>query len=77
MGERGLILYGTIDNGAMVQCIMSGIESNKQGEAQTDRKRLLDRGYLNEAFMAWMDGPIAPGAIDVGLPAFFIWYMLR
>ncbi len=45
MGDGAFIMHDVLENGTMVQCVISPIEN----EAPPDRKRALTREILNEA----------------------------
>ncbi|KJZ76357.1 hypothetical protein HIM_04086 [Hirsutella minnesotensis 3608] len=62
-GDGGFILHDVLEEGTMVQCVMSGIEK----ESPKDRKQALSRDFLTTAFGSWLDGPIAKGVIDLCL----------
>lgn len=66
LGDGASILHGIIENGTLLESIISGAEK----DPAKDRKRPLQREYLNSALSRWLDGPIATGIINVSLPVF-------
>lgn len=60
-GDGGFIMHDILENGTMVQCVMSGVEENPSQE----RKQPLTRDFLTSTFGSWLDGPIAKGMIEV------------
>ena len=62
VGQGGFIMHDVAENRSIVQCVMCMVEK----ETPENRKRPLTRAFLEEAFSAWLDGPIAKNMIDVG-----------
>ena len=62
IGKDGFILHDVAENGTVVQCILCTAEPEPSPEG---RKRALTRQFLTKRFQDWMQGPVAPGVIDV------------
>ncbi|KAK5991301.1 6-methylsalicylic acid decarboxylase atA [Cladobotryum mycophilum] len=62
-GDGAFIMHDVCENGTMVQCVMSALET----DPPKDRKRPLTREILTKIYSSWLDGPIANGAIDIFL----------
>ncbi|KAI0116564.1 FAD/NAD(P)-binding domain-containing protein [Hypoxylon sp. NC0597] len=60
-GDGVFVLQHVLENGSMVQDIISGIEKNPP----TDRKRPLTREFLADAFQSWPGGSIVKGIIEL------------
>lgn len=60
-GDGAFILHDVLDNGATVQCVISGVEKNPPKE----RSRPLTRDFLITTLRNWLDGPIAKNMMDV------------
>uniref|UniRef100_A0A8H7K438 FAD-binding domain-containing protein n=1 Tax=Bionectria ochroleuca TaxID=29856 RepID=A0A8H7K438_BIOOC len=60
-GDGAFILHDVLENGTLVQCVISAVED----ESPRDRKHLLTREFLNKILASWLDGPIASGIIDL------------
>ena len=61
IGDGAFIMHDVLENGTMVQCVISGIEP----EPTHDRKYILTKELLVSELGSWLSGPIANGAIDV------------
>ncbi|CAH0044706.1 unnamed protein product [Clonostachys solani] len=61
LGEGAFIMHDVLENGTLVQCVISGVED----EPPSDRKHTLTRDFLNKALANWLSGPIASGVIDL------------
>ncbi|KAI0115127.1 salicylate hydroxylase [Daldinia grandis] len=63
VGDGSFIMHDVLENGTMVQCVISAIE-----HAPTkDRRRKLSRDTLTQTLKNWLDGPIANGIIELAL----------
>ncbi|KAH9890776.1 salicylate hydroxylase [Xylariomycetidae sp. FL2044] len=60
-GDGAYFLHDVLDNGTMVQCIMSAVEK----DSPPNRIRTLTRSYLEELLREWLDGPIASKMMDL------------
>lgn len=58
-GDGAAILQDTLENGTMVHFVLSAVEQ----EPPKNRKRLLDREFLNKTYQTW--SPFAADVIDV------------
>ncbi|KAI0890387.1 salicylate hydroxylase [Annulohypoxylon maeteangense] len=63
VGDGAFLLHNVLENGAMVQVIISAIEP----EPPKDRKRPLTKEFLDQTLDRWFDGPIAKGMIELML----------
>ncbi|KAF2648246.1 FAD/NAD(P)-binding domain-containing protein [Lophiostoma macrostomum CBS 122681] len=61
MGENGIMIHDSIMDGKMVQCIGTSVDRNPSEE----RRKHIDRDYLETSYSAWEDGPIARQMIDL------------
>ena len=61
IGDGAFILHNVVEDGSLVQCVISGVDS----DPPKDRKRPLTKEYLTGILKDWIDGPIANGIIDV------------
>ncbi|KAF2121027.1 hypothetical protein BDV96DRAFT_484648 [Lophiotrema nucula] len=61
VGENGLMIHDLINNGEMVQCIGTSVDRNPSD----DRRKSINREYLETVFAKWLDGPVAKGMIDL------------
>lgn len=66
-GDGGFIMHDILENGTVVQCVMSAVEK----EVSQDRKKVMSREFLESTFGEWLDGPIAKGMIEVSVFLFF------
>lgn len=62
-GDGGIVLHDELNDGKVVQCIVSCVEPNPT----ENRKVHLNRGVLEKVLAKWQDGPIGKGIIDVGI----------
>lgn len=62
-GNGAFIMHDVLENRTKVQCVISAIEK----DPPKDRKRPLDREFLENTMRDWLDGPIGKGMIDVSL----------
>ncbi|KAI1417355.1 FAD/NAD(P)-binding domain-containing protein [Hypoxylon sp. FL1857] len=60
-GDGVFVLHDVLENGSMVQGVISAVEK----DPPANRKRPLTRELLAEAFHTWPDGSIAKGIIDL------------
>ncbi|KAI0837899.1 FAD/NAD(P)-binding domain-containing protein [Hypoxylon sp. FL0890] len=60
-GDGIFVLHDVLENGSMVQGVISGVET----DPPANRKRPLTHELLAEAFQAWPEGSIAKGIIDL------------
>lgn len=58
-GDDAFILYDTMEDGDMVQCIISAIESNPSN----DRKSTITKEFLDEAFKNWKRDSVSDALI--------------
>lgn len=63
LGSGAFLLHDVLEDGKMVQVIVSAVER----EPPKDRKRPLTRELLQTTLKDWMDGPIAQGVMDVSV----------
>ncbi|KAI1642337.1 salicylate hydroxylase [Daldinia loculata] len=63
VGDGAFIMHDILENGTMVQCVVSGIE--KDPSTSRDRKRPLTQDVLRDSLSSWLGGPIADGMISV------------
>jgi salicylate hydroxylase len=61
VGENGIMIHDSIMDGKMVQCIGTSVDRSPSKE----RRKPIDRKYLETSYSAWMDGPIAKPMVDV------------
>lgn len=61
IGDGADFLHDVLKNRTMVQCIMSGIDTELPG----DRKHVLTREKLTEQLTNWLEGPIANNMVDL------------
>ncbi|KAI1661769.1 salicylate hydroxylase [Daldinia decipiens] len=66
VGDGSFIMHDVLENGTMVQCIISAIEHIDHTPTK-DRKRKLTRETLTQTLKNWLDGPIANGIIELSL----------
>ncbi|KAI1085418.1 FAD/NAD(P)-binding domain-containing protein [Whalleya microplaca] len=62
-GDGMFVLHDVLENGTMVQGVISAVEK----DPPANRKRPLTRELLTKAFESWPDGPISKGIIDLFL----------
>jgi hypothetical protein len=61
-GDGGFMMHALVENGTMVQCIVTAHEK----DFPRDRKRPVTRDVLESAVgNSWFEGPVARGMIDV------------
>ncbi|KAI1379042.1 salicylate hydroxylase [Hypoxylon crocopeplum] len=65
-GDGAFLMHDVIENGTMVQCVISGVEKDPSNNVN-EREQPLTREYLEEGLKDWIDGPIAKGMIDLVL----------
>lgn len=64
VGHGAFLLHDVLDNGTLVQCIMSGVGQ----EIPADRRVILTRERLmTHELKGWLEGPIARKMIDVSI----------
>ncbi|KAF2228799.1 FAD/NAD(P)-binding domain-containing protein [Viridothelium virens] len=61
IGEGGLFMHDVLNDRKIVQCVGSSVDRNPSSE----RRRSIDRQYLEHAFSTWLDGPVAGNMIDL------------
>ncbi|CAJ2499976.1 Uu.00g028290.m01.CDS01 [Anthostomella pinea] len=62
-GDKAFLLHDVLENGTLVQCIISAVEEGPPA----DRKRTLTRELLTATLGDWLEGPIAKGMIELTL----------
>ncbi|OTA93174.1 hypothetical protein M434DRAFT_11843 [Hypoxylon sp. CO27-5] len=60
-GDGVFVLHDVLENGSMVQGVISGVEKNPP----TNRKHPLTREFLADAFQSWPEGSISKGIIEI------------
>lgn len=63
IGEGGFFMHDVLNDGKMVQCVGTSIDRDRN--PSSERRRSIDRQYLEDAFSKWLDGPVAGNMIDV------------
>jgi hypothetical protein len=68
IGDGGFMMHDIVEGGKLVHCVISGVETSPP----SDRKSRLSKERLTNLFNGWLDGPIAPGMIEVSfIPAIY------
>ncbi|KAI1169852.1 salicylate hydroxylase [Nemania sp. FL0916] len=63
VGDGGFMMHDVLENGTMVQCVISAVEDSPTH----DRRISLSREILTQTFRNWLDGPIAKGMIELAV----------
>ncbi|KAI1284787.1 salicylate hydroxylase [Xylaria sp. FL0933] len=63
VGDGAFLMHDVLENGTMVQCVISGVEKDPAIDPK-ERKRALTRDGLRESLRSWLGGPIADGMIE-------------
>ncbi|KAI2638331.1 salicylate hydroxylase [Xylaria nigripes] len=63
VGDDAFLMHDVLENGTMVQCVISAVERSPTN----NRKRPLGREILTQTLRNWLDGPIARGMIELAL----------
>ncbi|KAI0805798.1 salicylate hydroxylase [Xylaria sp. FL0064] len=66
VGDGAFLMHDVLENGTMVQCVISGVEKDPAIDPK-ERKRSLTREGLRESLHSWLGGPIADGMIELAV----------